>query len=39
MNGVSTVDLLLIQKHIIGLKELDSPLKMIAADAGLISES
>lgn len=31
-NGVSTVDLLLIQKHILGVKELDSPYKLIAAD-------
>jgi hypothetical protein len=32
-NGVSTLDLVLIQKHILGLRELDTPFKMIAADA------
>jgi hypothetical protein len=32
-NGVSTLDLVLIQKHILGLIELDSPYKLIAADA------
>lgn len=32
-NGVSTLDLVLIQKHILGLVQLDSPFKMIAADA------
>ncbi len=30
--GVSTLDLLLIQKQILGLDDLDSPYKMIAAD-------
>ncbi len=30
--GVSTLDLVLIQKHILGLEELDSPYKLIAAD-------
>ncbi len=32
MNGVSTLDLVLIQKHVIGLQNLDSPYKVIAAD-------
>ncbi len=31
-NGVSTLDLVLIQRHILGLQELDSPYKLIAAD-------
>jgi len=31
-NGVSTLDLVLIQRHIVGLSELDSPYKVIAAD-------
>ncbi len=30
--GVSTLDLVLIQRHILGLAELDSPYKVIAAD-------
>ncbi len=33
LNGVSTFDLILIQKHILGQKDLESPYKMIAADA------
>ncbi|MCB9307641.1 MAG: hypothetical protein H6565_13685 [Lewinellaceae bacterium] len=33
LNGVSTFDLVLISKHILGLQPLDSPYKMIAADA------
>jgi len=33
LNGVSTLDLVLIQRHILGLKLLDSPFKVIAADA------
>ncbi len=33
LNGVSTLDILLIQKHILGLQILDSPYKVIAADA------
>jgi hypothetical protein len=33
LNGVSTYDLVLISKHILGLQPLDSPYKMIAADA------
>lgn len=32
MNGVSTLDLVIIQKHILGLQNLSSPYKMIAAD-------
>ncbi len=32
MNGVSTLDLVLIQKHILLTQPLDSPYKMIAAD-------
>jgi hypothetical protein len=31
-NGVTTYDLLLISRHILGLEPLDSPYKMIAAD-------
>jgi len=34
-NGVTTFDLLEIQKHILGTKLLDSPYKMLAADANL----
>ncbi len=33
LNGVSTLDMLLIQKHILGVAPLDSPYKIIAADA------
>jgi len=33
LNGVSTYDLVLISKHILGLEPLQSPFKMIAADA------
>ncbi|MCB9331294.1 MAG: T9SS type A sorting domain-containing protein [Lewinellaceae bacterium] len=33
LNGVSTFDLVLINKHILGLEFLNSPYKMIAADA------
>jgi hypothetical protein len=33
LNGVTTYDLLLISKHILGLQPFDSPYKMIAADA------
>lgn len=32
LNGVSTLDLVLIQRHILGLDKLDSPYKIIAAD-------
>ncbi|WP_373550153.1 T9SS type A sorting domain-containing protein, partial [Haliscomenobacter sp.] len=32
LNGVSTFDLVLIQKHILGVQVLNSPYKMIAAD-------
>ncbi|MDO8366356.1 MAG: T9SS type A sorting domain-containing protein [Saprospiraceae bacterium] len=33
LNGVTTYDLVLISKHILGIEPLDSPFKMIAADA------
>ena len=33
LNGVTTYDLTLISKHILGIEPLDSPFKMIAADA------
>jgi hypothetical protein len=33
LNGVSTLDLVLIQKHILGIQKLDTPYKIIAADA------
>jgi len=33
MNGVSTLDLVLIQRHILGIQEFDSPLQLLAADA------
>ncbi|MEM8907413.1 MAG: T9SS type A sorting domain-containing protein, partial [Bacteroidota bacterium] len=32
LNGVSTLDLILISKHLLGIEWLDSPYKMIAAD-------
>ncbi|MEP7269165.1 MAG: hypothetical protein ABI844_16210, partial [Saprospiraceae bacterium] len=32
MNGVSTLDLVLIQKHILGVQSLNTPYKIIAAD-------
>ena len=32
LNGVSTIDLVLIQRHILGVETLDSPYKKIAAD-------
>jgi len=32
LNGVSTLDLVLLQKHILGLEILDSPYKIIAGD-------
>ena len=32
LNGVSTLDLLLMQRHVLGQELLDSPYKMIAAD-------
>ncbi len=32
INGVSTLDIVLIQQHILGLNDLDSPYKLIAAD-------
>ncbi len=33
LNGVSTLDLVLIQKHILGIESFGSPYKIIAADA------
>ncbi|MEP6794918.1 MAG: T9SS type A sorting domain-containing protein [Saprospiraceae bacterium] len=33
LNGVSTRDLITIQKHLLGIKKLESPYQMIAADA------
>jgi hypothetical protein len=33
LNGVTTFDLVLISKHILGVQQLDSPYKIIAADA------
>lgn len=33
LNGVSTLDIVLIQQHILGLRDLNSPYKVIAADA------
>ena len=33
LNGVSTLDLVQIQRHILNIQELDSPYKLIAADA------
>ncbi len=32
LNGVSTFDLVLIQKHILGIEAIDNPYRMIAAD-------
>lgn len=32
LNGVTTFDIFLIRKHILGIEELDSPYKLIAAD-------
>ncbi len=32
LNGVSTLDLVMIQRHILGIEHLDSPYKVIAAD-------
>lgn len=32
MAGISTIDLVLIQKHLLGIQTLDSPYKIIAAD-------
>ncbi|MBL0025069.1 MAG: hypothetical protein IPO98_08690 [Saprospiraceae bacterium] len=33
MNGVSTLDLVMIQRHILGIEPITSPYKLIAADA------
>ena len=35
LNGVTTYDLVLIHKHILGLEMLDSPYKILAADANM----
>ncbi len=35
LNGVTTYDLVLITKHILGIEPLNSPFKLIAADANL----
>jgi len=35
LNGVSTLDIILIQRHILGLQPLDSPYKLIAADVNV----
>ena len=32
LNGISTLDLVLIQRHVLGTEKLDSPYKLIAAD-------
>lgn len=32
LNGVSTLDLVLIQRHILGIQKIESPYKLIAAD-------
>ncbi len=33
LNGVSTLDIVIIQRHILGINDLDSPYQLIAADA------
>lgn len=38
VNGVTTLDILKIQRHILGLEELDSPYKIIAADVNRSTE-
>ena len=35
LNGVSTIDILIIQRHILDMTELDSPYKRIAADVNM----
>lgn len=35
INGVSTLDIVLVQRHILGLQPLDSPYKLIAADVNV----
>lgn len=32
LNGVSTIDIIFISKHILGIQQLDSPYKLLAAD-------
>ena len=42
LNGISTLDIVMIQKHLLGIKDLNSPFKLIAADvnnSGNISAS
>lgn len=34
-NGISTFDLIIMQKHILGIESLDSPYKIIAADVNM----
>ena len=38
LNGINTVDLIKIQRHILGLERLDSPYKLIAADVNADSK-
>lgn len=33
MNGLTTLDIVMIQKHLLGIKKLESPYKILAADA------
>ena len=33
LNGLTTLDLVIIQKHILGIKDLNTPYKLLAADA------
>ncbi len=35
LNGISTLDIVLITKHILGIQPLDSPYKLLAADVNL----
>jgi len=37
-NGVTTIDVLLLQKHILGLKSFDSPYKVLASDVNSSGE-
>ncbi len=37
-NGVSTLDVFFLQKHVLGLKKLDSPYKILAADVNSSGE-
>jgi len=38
LNGVSTLDLIIIQRHILGLEPIDSPYKLIASDVNNSSD-